>query len=90
MYVLPILQRSEQAMLRLRTLNPNVVILADTGRLEEKDSDYLSRFDVIVVTCSTTEQLVSTSLCCMHAWCMYMCVHVCACVCMCVCIIMCS
>ena len=73
-----VLQRSEQAMLRLRTLNPNVTISADTGLLEEKDSNYLSRFDVIVVTCSTTEQLVSIGVCCM-------CVCACTCVCACRC-----
>ncbi len=60
-------------MLRLRTLNPNVLISADTDGLEEKDAEYLSRFDVVVVTCSTTEQLVRNP--CVHVFLCVLCLH---------------
>lgn len=48
-----------QAVQRLRTLNPNVVITADVEELKDKNDDFFLRFDVVVVTCQTTEELVT-------------------------------
>lgn len=45
-------------MQRLRTLNPNVALSAEVERVEEKNADYFSKFDVVIATCCTTEQLV--------------------------------
>lgn len=49
-------------MERLRPLNPNVTLTADTGLLEDKDEKYFSCFNVIVATCCKTEELVSQGL----------------------------
>lgn len=45
-------------MQKLRTLNPNVVISADVEELQQKSDDYFLRFDVVVMTCHTTPDLV--------------------------------
>lgn len=51
-------QRATQAVQRLRNLNPNVVISADVEELKEKGDDYFLRFDVVVMTGHSTEDLV--------------------------------
>ena len=52
-------QRAEQAVERLQRLNPNVLISADTTPLSEKNDDFFTRYDVVIATCCTTEELVS-------------------------------
>ena len=47
-----------QAVQRLRTLNPNVVITADVEELKDKSDDFFLRFDVVVITRHTTDELV--------------------------------
>ena len=44
---------------RLRTLNPNVIISADVGKLGDKTDEYFKRFNVVIATCSKTDELVS-------------------------------
>lgn len=51
-------------MQKLRTLNPNVVISADVEELQQKSDDYFLRFDVVVMTCHTTPDLVRVNQLC--------------------------
>lgn len=57
-------QCAKQAVQKLRTLNPNVVISADADELKEKSDDYFLQFDVVVMTGHSTEELVRG----IHTW----------------------
>ena len=40
-------------------MNPNVALSAEVAGVEEKSADYFSKFDVVVATCCSIEQLVT-------------------------------
>lgn len=48
-------------MPRLQVLNPNVLVKADSGKVEEKSDEYFTQFDVVCATCCTTDILVRSS-----------------------------
>ncbi len=56
-YLLPP-QRALQAVAQLQMLNPNVLISADSERVEDKGEEFFTGFDVVCVTSCTTQSMV--------------------------------
>ncbi|XP_064407066.1 SUMO-activating enzyme subunit 1-like [Halichondria panicea] len=50
--------RALQAVAQLQMLNPNVLISADSERVEDKGEEFFTGFDVVCVTSCTTQSMV--------------------------------
>ena len=51
-------------MQQLQALNPNVVVVADTGHVKERDEDYFRQFTAVCVTgCSQSTLVLIDSIC---------------------------
>lgn len=59
-------QRAEQAVAQLQVLNPNVTVIADSAKVEDKQDEFFKRFNVICATCCATNTLVSHYWKCFH------------------------
>ncbi len=56
------LQRAEQAVAQLRVLNPNVAVTADSEKVEKKEEEFFTAFNVICITNTTTNTMVFSPL----------------------------
>jgi len=56
--------RAQASLQRLQQLNPMVEVTADTAKSEDKDADFLHKFDVVVATtCGQAELVRVNSIC---------------------------
>jgi len=59
--------RAEASLDRLQQLNPMVEVTADTGKSEDKDTEFFKQFDIVIATTCNKEELVRiNSICRAH------------------------